>query len=395
VSEFSDNQWSEIQTLLERQPAKYGLPERVYGSVLLGSFNIRKLGARKNRSDATWRFLARVCSQFDLLAVQEVQDDLGGLRHLMSLLGPDFGLIASDVTGVFPGEPGLAERHAFIFNWKAVQRTEIASDISYDRSRVLNTLAVNLDEIQAAMAPYGAYLRAVDAWEQGGKQGPKPQKVDLKMPLFLTFIRQPFCVSMKIGGHPGTKPYEFLAVNAHLYYGQYLTDRRQEFDALMNWLLARVVEDANIYAPNFLLFGDLNLDFDSPESDRARIEKYMKSLNSNSGDEVFVNFPFLEPHPGQSEVFRTNARLNQTFDQIGLFCRDPRFPNHRDNLTMGRSPVGPDYGVFNFVDLFAEALHGRPFAELGFSEDEKKAFYGQFEHTFSDHMPIWLRLPLP
>ena len=33
-------------------------------------------------------FLADVCRSFDLLAVQEIMDDLSGLRRLMSLLGP-------------------------------------------------------------------------------------------------------------------------------------------------------------------------------------------------------------------------------------------------------------------------------------------------------------------
>ena len=395
MGEFSLSEWSKIRATLAAEPARFGLPERVYGSVLLGSFNIRKLGAVAKRNKETWRFLAHVCSHFDLLAVQEVLDDLSGLRHLMSLMGSEFGLIASDVTGVFPGEPGLAERHAFIFNWTAVQRTEIATDITYDRTRMLNTLAVDLAEIEDAMGPYGDYLRAVAQWEQNGKQGRKPKKVKLRMPRFLTFIRQPFCVSMKIKGHPGTAPYEFLAVNAHLYYGQYISDRRQEFDALMSWLLARVREDTTLYAPNFLLFGDLNLDFDSPESDRSRIEKYMKTFNSDSGAEVHVNFPFLDPHPGQAEVFRTNARFSQTFDHIGLFCRDRRFPTHEDNPTMGSATEGPDYGVFNFVDLFAVALYGQPLAKLNFTDEERTTFYSRFEHKVSDHMPIWLRMPLP
>ena len=33
-------------------------------------------------------------------------DNLSGLRRLMSLLGPEFSMVVSDQTGVFPGEPG-------------------------------------------------------------------------------------------------------------------------------------------------------------------------------------------------------------------------------------------------------------------------------------------------
>jgi len=132
--------------------------------------------------------------------------------------------------------------------------------------------------------------------------------------------------------------------------------------------------------------GDLNLDFDNPETDRERIEKHLKSFNNKTGEKVNVNFPFLDPHPVHGQ-YRTNARLNQTFDQIGLFFRENGLPTHLDNELMGKNEKGPDYGVFNFVELFHDALEVKP--------EEKKGFYARFEHKVSDHMPLWLRLPLP
>ncbi len=203
------------------------------------------------------------------------------------------------------------------------------------------------------------------------------------MPVFLSFIRQPFCVSFKIVGFPGTKPYNFMAVNAHLMYGQ-MRDRRKEFDALMNWILERVRQVSKTYYPNFMLLGDLNLDFDNPRTDRARIEDHLKTFHNDAGEAVNVNFPFLDPYPGSPEPFRTNARGNQTFDQIGLFFREQGLPTHLDNETMGTDETGPDYGVFNFVSLFEDALG-----------ESRQALYPRFEHKVSDHMPLWLRLPLP
>ena len=35
---------------------------------------------------------------------------------------------------------------------------------------------------------------------------------------------------------------------------------------------------------------------------------------------------------------------------------------------MGAHPQGPDYGVFEFGDLFSEAILGEPFRELTSSE---------------------------
>ena len=115
AKQLTSADWKLIRARLNEDPRRYGLPQREYGSVLLGSFNIRKLGSPRSRNAGTWEFLADVCRSFDLLAVQEIMDDLSGLRRLMSLLGPEFSMVVSDLTGVFPGEPGLGERLGFIY----------------------------------------------------------------------------------------------------------------------------------------------------------------------------------------------------------------------------------------------------------------------------------------
>ena len=392
MAQFTIAEWNRIERTLEAEPGRFGFPERVYGSALIGSFNIRKLGSVRSRNKRTWAFLARICAQFDLLAVQEVMDDLGGLRRLMGLLGPEFGMIASDKTGAFPGDPGLGERLAFIYNRRAVRRTEIATDITYDRSRLLATITANNDALHSALGPVAAYEAELAAWKSR-RRGTKPRRPKVRLPVFLSFIRAPFCVSFEIPGHPGTKPYRFMAINAHLYFGHYIDDRRKEFDALMDWIVSRVNEQDKAYYPDYMLLGDLNLDYDRPQSDRARVEKHLKTFDGDTADGVRVNFPFLDPHPGRSEVFRTNARLSETFDQIGLFFRDTRFPGHDLNPSMGSRPEGTDYGVFDFVGLFAHALCGKSFGAL--SKAQKKSLRSKFEHKVSDHMPLWLRLPLP
>ena len=164
-----------------------------------------------------------------------------------------------------------------------------------------------------------------------GRRRTKPR---LKLTVFLSFIRQPFCVAFRIPGHPGTRPYEFMAVNAHFYFGNYIDDRRQEFNALVDWVMSRFRTQSHAYYPNFVLLGDLNLDYDNPARDRGRIEERIKSLNREL-DGANVNFPFLDIHPGRQEVFRTNARMSETFDQIGLFNRDSRLPTYMNNATMG------------------------------------------------------------
>ena len=225
--------------------------------MLIGSFNIRKMGSSRGRSNATWEFLAGVCGSFDLLAVQEIMDDLSGLQRLMSLLGPDYSMVVSDQTGVFPGEPGVGERLGFIYRWNVVERMEVASDVTYDRTKVIDSIASDYETFTGDMAPYARRM----ADYRAGRRRRRPR---LNLQVFLSFIRQPFCVAFRIAGHPGTRPYEFMAINAHLYFGNYISDRRQEFNALVDWIMSRLEANSRAYYPNFVLLGDLNLDYDNP-----------------------------------------------------------------------------------------------------------------------------------
>ena len=153
------------------------MPKREYGSVLLGSFNIRKLGSSRSRSPDTWDFLSEVCQSFDLIAIQEIVDDLTGLKRLMGLLGSEFGLIVSDQTGAFPGEPGLGERLGFIYRRSVVERMEVATDISYDRTKVLNTISDNYEVFTDVMDSYSVRWQAY-------RDGSSRRKPRLRLPIF-------------------------------------------------------------------------------------------------------------------------------------------------------------------------------------------------------------------
>ena len=129
-------------------------------------------------------------------------------------------------------------------------------------------------------------------------------------------------------------------------------------------------------------------------------------LSTEKGKKVTVCFPFIFPHPRpkpphpEDELFRSNIRLNQTYDQIGIFSGDERVGQRLETTPQGHTEHeqwghagGPDYGVFSFTDLFADALHGKRFNAL--TKAQRTAFAKRFEHKVSDHMPIWLRMPLP
>ncbi len=400
---FTQAQWRDINELLEslsdqELEESYGLPERRDRSVVLGSFNIRKLGKVTGRSEQAWNLLGRICDRFDLLAVQEVMDDLSGVRELMNrMVGTDFGLVTSDTTGVFPGERGNAERLAFIFKWTRVRRTELASDITYDRSRVVNTLYAGREQFADAFSEHEQKLKT---WRESCREAvaagkDKPDRPPIELPGFVTFIRQPHCASFQVLAHGEEDDYEFLVVNAHLLYGNNKMERRMEFDALIDWLTIRAKKRKTTYYDNLLMMGDCNLEFETTGIIRAEIDDHLRELNQTalrSMRAAKVNFPLLTPHPVWGEL-KTAARQHETYDQIAIFSHDTRLPRSDANEDAGTVIDGYDYGVFNFTDLFAEAIHGKKYAQL--TKAKKDDLINRCQHDVSDHMPVWFRLPIP
>ncbi|MFQ5427343.1 MAG: endonuclease/exonuclease/phosphatase [Thermodesulfobacteriota bacterium] len=403
MARFTGAEWDKVLAFLDEHHARFGLPQQRADSVVMASFNIRKLGKVKKRSNQSWEFLKRFCQRCDLIAVQEVQDNLEGINYLKGLMGGNYGMVCSDITGGVPGATAMVERLAFIFHWPTIERTEVASDISYDRSAVIGKLFDNRVDFSKDFKKYAlaitAWEKKVSAWKDGGKHGDKPEKPPFVLSNFVTFIRTPYCVSFRIPGFDGALPYELLAVNAHLLYGdasKQKQERRMEFDALIEWIISRAKQRDRLYHKNIILLGDMNLDFEEVDARRDEIRAKIMDLNKTifkSLKAAKVNFPFLDVHKGQEEVFRSNARLNQTYDQIGLFSHDKRLPLDKENDTAGGTAGGFDFGVFNFVDLFSEALHGKPLMDI--SDNQQKALYEKFENDVSDHMPIWIRLPKP
>lgn len=397
ASKFTNAQWQKIDTLYNSSAEDFGLPERRGDSVIIGSFNIRKLGAIAKRSDQSWEFLKTTIARFDLIAIQEVMDDLSGLEHLLSLLGDDYGMVVSDITGTKPGSSGNTERLGFLFNWKKVQRTALASDVTFDRSEIANNLYDNKSEFTKA---WTAHTKKLKDWEtktaEKKAQGKKPPaKPPIELPRFVSFIRQPHCVSFRIKGAASSKPFEFLVVNAHLLYGKNKREREWEFKALLEWLTIRAKYVDRLYHPNILLLGDCNLDFGSVPDMRDDIDGFLMGLNKSvlkSKKAADANFPLLSSHP-KLGIIKTALRQKQTYDQIGIFSNDPRLPKPEDNETAGAEAGGYDYGVFNIANLIAQALHGKNIDEV--TASQRKVIFKKAEFDITDHMPIWMRLKLP
>ena len=384
---FTENEWTQINAHLDINPARYGLPERRDGSVVLLSWNIRKFGAFEeggipNKSAGAFALIERVCALADLVAIQEVQRDTGSLYELrdrLRLTGVPWEVVISDVTGMAPGYDGMAERHAILFRSDRVKRGDLASDLSFDRSAVLEN---SNDALRALVNKEIEIAGEAGMWAKfsewlGGQQ--KLMGATLKR--FVQFIRTPHIVEFVIESPAGA--YEFYVVNAHLVSGDSKTERELEFFALLEWLLLDSRKTVAEQGKTFLLMADLNLDFQSNvDKRRAAMAKYLTSINEEKKLRAKVNFPFLDG------AFFTNARRTETFDHIAWVTTDTRLPRGRHNDQAGiLGPDQYDYGMFDFVQAFSDAGPGK-------AADGEPAF-DRYTHDFTDHMPIWVRLPVP
>ena len=64
---FTDSEWIKINALYNQSAHDYGLPKSRNDSVIIGSFNIRKLGAVSKRTEQSWNLLKDILKNFDLL----------------------------------------------------------------------------------------------------------------------------------------------------------------------------------------------------------------------------------------------------------------------------------------------------------------------------------------
>lgn len=105
------------------------IPEKkLTGNLILGTWNIRELGGTKygGRMIESLYYIAEVISRFDLIAIQEVREDLGDFNDIMKILGKDYAVYISVVT---QGTSGNKERLAFIYDKRTVSFEDIAGQI--------------------------------------------------------------------------------------------------------------------------------------------------------------------------------------------------------------------------------------------------------------------------
>jgi hypothetical protein len=94
---------SQIEALREYKDTTPGrsVPTNAKDRLLVANWNVDRLGVQ-DRRDQDYRLIAEIVGWFDLVAVQEVNDDLSGLRGLRAvheLLLASFRMLFSDAAG--------------------------------------------------------------------------------------------------------------------------------------------------------------------------------------------------------------------------------------------------------------------------------------------------------
>jgi endonuclease/exonuclease/phosphatase family metal-dependent hydrolase len=222
--------------------------KRLDHNLLIATWNIRIFGGltQKWQSTASDRpkrnlhdiyAIAEIVSRFDVIAIQEAREDLKALQALMKVLGPDWGVILTDVTW---GDRGNGERLAFIFDLRRVKPAGLAGE-----------------------------LVVPDEWlARSEEEARKGQKIRLDG-LYKQFARTPYAVSFQCAGK------NFTLITVHIWYGDKDKEREPEIRAIAEWL-SRWAGRAKTYRENFIVLGDFNIEHQDDPNWRALTSKGLK-----------------------------------------------------------------------------------------------------------------------
>ena len=216
---FTFDEAGERKNLRDYRDTKPGraIPKPSHQSLLIASWNIANLGAQK-REPPHYALIAEVISWFDVVAIQEVRDDLAGLRGILAQLPGSWRAIFSDMAG-------NDERMAWLYRSTKVKPLEMWGEVGIPVS----------DHPKIALPGVGLAFEGFD--------------------------RNPMIATFDVGG------FRLGAVNVHLYFGKQDTaadqkqsmERRQlEAYAVSRWCDLRR-KDADRYVDHFLALGDFNL----------------------------------------------------------------------------------------------------------------------------------------
>ena len=121
------------------------IPAKGRDRLLLATWNIANLGVQ-DRLDSDYALIAEVMTWFDLVAVQEVNDDLRGIEAIHSKLPARYDLLFSDASG-------NQERQAFLYDTRKVKRLREVGRLSIPPNQLVGDQAARDDDHVSRLRP--------------------------------------------------------------------------------------------------------------------------------------------------------------------------------------------------------------------------------------------------
>lgn len=118
-------------------------------NLLIATWNIRDFDSNKfghgPRLNESYFYIAQIISEFDLIAVQEVNKNLKALYKLIYILGDKWDYITTDATS---GTSGNQERMTFIYDTRRVSFKNVAGEVVLPKTSLIQ------GDIQFARTPF-------------------------------------------------------------------------------------------------------------------------------------------------------------------------------------------------------------------------------------------------
>ena len=293
-------------------------------TLLLATWNLREFGGTKSsgREDEPLFYIAEIMSRFDIIAVQEVRDDLDALDKLMCNLGGWWKYIVSDVT---LGAQGNNERHAYIYDTRKISFGGMAGELVPEMKKVGGVLSSDF-----------------------------------------AFSRTPYVAGFKAGW------FKFTLCTQHFYYGEDKADdpqRLQEAKAIVQ-LLKKRMKSKDAWANNAVLLGDFNI-FSTNDETLKAIEKEMfeipaklKGTYTNAiQDKPFDQIAFLAQEV-QTQMGLAKAGTFPFFDHV---YRDADWQIYQPQTTLNKYKQWRTFKMSDHLPLWVEV-----FVDFGDAYLEKK-----------------------
>lgn len=347
------------------------IPRRTRNStVVLGTFNIRNFDDNRfmngKRTDEDLFYLAEIISRFDVVAVQEVCDDIKPLKRLMRILGRDYDFIVTDPT---EGKSGNDERLGFIFDTSKVWFRGIAGEL------------VLPDSMQIVY---------------DGKK--------------LQFSRTPFMCSFQSGW------FKFMFSTVHIYFGSAsgtkYERRLDEIDKVARFIAKLAKADEQ----NYILVGDFNIKKPGSRGynalEKHKFEIFQNKVGSNKDQTKFydqISFRTREDEVCLTETDQSKG-VFQFFDSI---FREEDFVSYKPELkkTVEAKIVKLEEDIEEEKQKLTKTSSDKTKERLTKSIAKKKKavvswkshlqndsklqeYYLKDWRTFhaSDHLPLWVEL---